>query len=333
MARRVNDRIVEPSRVPENNRFAGQLRHAALDEHVEALRAPLAQSFNVSTSPTRATFCRVRPSLVVLPRSSVSTCSNAWIVRQRSCSTVPGASFGKISMRRRNAASSTALFPCFLALLIQPWSFSTSSQFAISASILASGFIAWLEKRGYVTGENPWSRQRFDTRNGQGSAAKRPFTDDEVARLLTGIVAQPLADMCRVAALTGMRINEIAELRAGDVGDGEIAVRKGKTKAAVRSIPIHPDISAILKRRTDGKPATADVFHEIPPQRSAERGRAAPVGQAFVKSRRNLGVDERAEGVRQSAVDFHSFRRWFDRKALDAFARGARGFTPWTLAR
>lgn len=195
-----------------------------------------------------------------------------------------------------------------------------------------SGFWVWLDQRGYVTGDNPWSRQRFSKRSKDAREYKRPFTDGEVVTLLTGIVTQPLSDMCRVAALTGMRINEIAELRGGDVADGEIIVRKGKTEAAVRSIPIHPDIAAILTTRTNRKPATAYVFHELPTQRGTERSRAAPACQAFTYARRKLGVDERVEGVRESAIDFHSFRRWFDRKARDAFTRGARGFTPWTIA-
>lgn len=158
------------------------------------------------------------------------------------------------------------------------------------------GFWEWLGQRGHVTGDNPWSRQRFSARSKHGKKSKRPmtkrpFTDEEVARLLTGIDAQPLSDMSRVAALSAMRINEIAELRVGDVAGGEIAVRKGKTDAAVRSIPIHPDIAAILKKRTAGKPASGYVFHELATQRNAARSSAAPICQLFTRIRRKLGVD------------------------------------------
>jgi integrase len=129
-----------------------------------------------------------------------------------------------------------------------------------------------------------------------------------------------------------MRVAEIAALRVRDVAGGAITVRKGKTIAAARTVPIHPDIAAILAGRAKGKPADAHVFDELPTQRSAARSRASPVSQAFTRARRALGVDERIEGMRQSAVDFHSFRRWFIRKAVDALECGATGFTPWTIA-
>lgn len=44
-------------------------------------------------------------------------------------------------------------------------------------------------------------------------------------------------------------------------------------------------------------------------------------------------MDERPlGGQRQSYIDFHSFRRWFMRKAVDALEKGAKGFTQWTIA-
>ena len=43
-------------------------------------------------------------------------------------------------------------------------------------------------------------------------------------------------------------------------------------------------------------------------------------------------MDERIAGSRQSRIDFHSFRRWFIRKAIDALHRGAKGYDPWTIA-
>jgi hypothetical protein len=76
--------------VPQDDRLADELWHILLDQHVKAivLLLAVAQSWSVSITPTRATFCRVRPSRVVLPRSSLSMRSKAWIVRQKSCSTL-----------------------------------------------------------------------------------------------------------------------------------------------------------------------------------------------------------------------------------------------------
>jgi integrase len=61
--------------------------------------------------------------------------------------------------------------------------------------------------------------------------------------------------------------------------------------------------------------------------------RSSVLVKAFTRYRRARGVDERAEGARQSNVDFHSFRRWFAKSARDALAEGrASGFSEWTLA-
>ena len=51
-----------------------------------------------------------------------------------------------------------------------------------------------------------------------------------------------------------------------------------------------------------------------------------PASKAYTRFRRRLGIDERADRQRQSNVDFHSWRRWFIRKAKDA------GQQPWTIA-
>lgn len=37
-------------------------------------------------------------------------------------------------------------------------------------------------------------------------------------------------------------------------------------------------------------------------------------------------------GLRQSNIDFHSFRGWFVRKAVDALEKGDKGFTLWIIA-
>lgn len=57
------------------------------------------------------------------------------------------------------------------------------------------------------------------------------------------------------------------------------------------------------------------------------------MSQAFTRERRRLGVDERASLTqRQSNVDFHSWRRWFVRKAVEGIERGEKGYTAWTIA-
>jgi integrase len=198
----------------------------------------------------------------------------------------------------------------------------------------------WLAQRGHLPEGNPWEKQSVSDKTRErrrkqrepGERDKRPFTNEEAARLLVGITEQPLADFCRVAALTGMRRDEIACLRVKHIRDGIIHVPGTKTTAAVRKVPAHPDLAAIIAERSRGKLPEAFLFHELPEQTSAARGRGSPISQRFTRERRALGVDEVPEGARQSRVDLHSWRRWFIRQAIAALEQGATGFTGWTVA-
>lgn len=216
-----------------------------------------------------------------------------------------------------------------------------------------TSYWTYLKKR-WGLGDNPWTEQRIERRRarseadlleGRQSADKRPFTDDEVKTLLAGVgrgavvlkgsVATVLPDFCKLAALTGMRVDEIAGLRVSNVGEAGFSISKSKTAAGFRRIvPIHADLADIVATRIKGKKPSDYLFHELPEQAAdSKRGRGAPVSQVFTRERRRLKVDQRPlPGQRQSNIDFHSFRRWFVRKAVDALEKGAKGFTPWTIA-
>jgi integrase len=190
----------------------------------------------------------------------------------------------------------------------------------------------WLVNTGRAA-ENPWKGlSRPKAKASTPSLDKRPFTDGEARILLNAIQKQPLRDLCFIAAFSGMRLSEISELRVSHVEGGAIRLRGTKTKAARRLIPIHSELASIFSARMKYKSPDAFIIHELPDQRNPARPRSAPMTQAFTYARRTLGVDEREEGVRQSGVDFHSWRRWFIRKAADALDRGATGFNQWTIA-
>lgn len=196
-----------------------------------------------------------------------------------------------------------------------------------------SAYWAWLIKRGHAS-ENPWSRQALrlkKARNEDGEAAKRPFTDEEVGKILAN-VAGVHADLCRLAALSGMRLGEIADLRVRHVRDGVIRIAQGKTDAAARDVPVHPTITGMIASRCAGKEPDGYLFHELPNQQNAARSRGAPVSQAFTRILRRLELDDVIPGRRQARTDFHSFRRWFISKAVKALENGAVGFTAWTVA-
>lgn len=187
-----------------------------------------------------------------------------------------------------------------------------------------SGYWQWLARRGHISdGVNPWKGQEVGVVKAGGEWADegaRPLTDDELRTLLDGTDDAVMGDMMRVLALTGMRIDEAARLRVRDCMDGTFRVQtegRGKTPAATRAVPVHPDLAAIVERRTKDKAADAWLFHELgEPDRY---GRRSPTLDARLnRYRRELGVHDQPEGAKRSRVTVHSFRRWFITKALRA---------------
>jgi integrase len=195
-----------------------------------------------------------------------------------------------------------------------------------------SSYWRWLEYRGHIprSTDNPWLRQPLprpkQNRGGRSRQKEREFTDDELMTLLDpkASAGDPmLGDFMHIAALSGMRIDEIANLKAEDVklnaATKTVSIEEAKTEAGVRTVPIHPELEGIIKSRLNGKAPGDWLFDELPeypPESMSERSMI--VSKRFVTYRRRLGVDERVEGKRRSLVNFHSFRRWFITKAEQA---------------
>ncbi len=200
-----------------------------------------------------------------------------------------------------------------------------------------STYWKWLMKRGHAS-ENPWAGQSLakPRRHLQRKlGGKRPYTDEEVRTLVHGPATPLLRDAMKIAALSGMRIEEICSLRVADCAEDCFSVTRAKSPAGVRKVPIHSALREIVTARLDGKCPNDRIFDELPepPKSRAVDGRYSdPLSQAFTRYRRELGIDDRPEGEKQSNVDFHSFRRWFATKAHQALQNGATGFTPWTIA-
>ena len=176
----------------------------------------------------------------------------------------------------------------------------------------------WLVKRGHAE-TSPWAGQQLaKPSNHRGTEGKkRFFTDNETATLLAGDAGQELDDAMRVAALSGMRLEEIYRLTVADCAGGWFNLRQSKTEAGVRRVPIHSGLAGIVARRTEGKAPGAFLFDEAGVVREG-RERSAALSKRFGHYRQRVGVHERAEGKRHSAVDFHSFRRRFVNRARNA---------------
>ncbi|WP_018430112.1 DUF6538 domain-containing protein [Hoeflea sp. 108] len=195
----------------------------------------------------------------------------------------------------------------------------------------------WLLDKGHLRGtENPWAGQALPAaarqrRDAEPDRGKRPFTDDEVKTLLQGDGGPMLNDLMRVAALSGMRIEEICQLYVSDCDGGVFNIWAGKTDSARRTVPIHSGLKEIVRRRTEGKKPGDFLIDDLPPVPKSRETRSDPAAKRFTRYRRDLKVDERPNDKAKSNVDFHSFRRWFIRKARDAKLAGATGFDEWTI--
>lgn len=193
-----------------------------------------------------------------------------------------------------------------------------------------SSYWKWLIKRGHIE-VNPWSNQSLSKKLAPKSK-KRPYTDDEIRRLLSGTNDALLLDAMNVAALSGMRLEEIASLKVSDVRFGYFDIADAKTHAGVRQVPTHSGLVTTVERRTLGKTDKDFLFEELGAARAGVIERGQIITKRFITLRRRLGIEEKEEGQRQSNVDFHSFRRWFITKARDALQHEAKGYDPWTIA-
>lgn len=180
----------------------------------------------------------------------------------------------------------------------------------------------YLLRKGIAPGDkNPWDNQapHKGSLKGVSEDTERAFDEAEMRRLLAGPADAELGDLMRVAALSGMRIEEICLLKVRDCAEAVFNIRKSKTKAGIRKVPIHPALAAIVASRSKGKDPKAYLFHEAGPLKAGHK-RSAAVSKRFghYRQRDGVSVHEAAEGKRRSLVNFHSFRRWFITEATRA---------------
>ena len=121
-------------------------------------------------------------------------------------------------------------------------------------------------------------------------------------------------DAMALAMLTGMRAEELVNLRVEDCQGGVFGVRRSKTAAGERTVPIHPDLARLVAWRTKDKAAGALLMHET----ARWQDPADALGKRFRTYRERCGVDVVVKGKRRALTNFHSWRRAFISRALRA---------------
>lgn len=177
-----------------------------------------------------------------------------------------------------------------------------------------SGYWGWMIKRGYLDeNANAWERQHLPKQKTSEDEKERPFTGDEITRLMSGQPLQPyMKPLMMIAALTGARIGAIVALTVADTTDGCFRFLPQKKEKSSRLVPIHPDLVPVITLLMKDRKPSDDLFPECPRLPTDDvRERSMPAVKAFGRYREKVGVVDVVEGKRRGLVNFHSFRRWF----------------------
>ena len=201
-------------------------------------------------------------------------------------------------------------------------------------------FWDWASDTGLTDASNPWQGaarglKRRAEKALKPNGEKRPFTEAELLALLSadpqtnrnGKWGPAIYDTFRLGLLTGARQNELASLSVGRVIQSDspdvlwglrVTADVGKTKSAIRRIPLHPIARAIVERRLralpQGSGQGALLFPEcVPGGRDEKHGHY--LSKRFATFRQAVLGGE-------SPTDFHSTRRCFATFMATALANG-----------
>lgn len=162
-------------------------------------------------------------------------------------------------------------------------------------------FFAWLTARG-VTDANPFDRMASTVRASTRGAKpkRRPWQPAELSAVLHGVPTNdPLWSLTVIAAYSGMRREEVGELKASSVDGKALVIEEGKTAAAVRRVPLHPTIAPLVRRLANTSPDGYLIPGLL--RGGPDNKRAWYVGKRFGRAIRQIGVSD-------PALDFHALR-------------------------
>ena len=162
-------------------------------------------------------------------------------------------------------------------------------------------FFDWLLVRGVVE-SNPFDRMASTVKTSTRGkpSTRRPWAKGELSTVLRGISPDdPLWSLTVIAAYTGMRREEVAELKTSAVDRGVLKVEEGKTAAAVRRVPIHPILAPLIRRLV--KTSTDGYLISGLLRGGPDSKRAWYLGKRFGHVIRQLGIAD-------PGLDFHALR-------------------------
>jgi integrase len=149
------------------------------------------------------------------------------------------------------------------------------------------GFWEWLRRIEKVPEDaNPFDRLHLPKNK---APARLPFTVADVRKLIDSSDGV-LQSFILLASHTGARREELCALKVADVNDDTIKIVAGKSKAAIREIPIHRDIRDLVQK-LKAESQDGYLFPGFTEDKLGQRGRN--VGRRFTDFKRKLGYDDR----------------------------------------
>lgn len=166
-----------------------------------------------------------------------------------------------------------------------------------------SAYCRWLVSQDNLP-KNPFAGIPVPKRDARPKTKRSWFRNSkDVAKLWNASIEigdKPLADMILICAYTGMRIEEAARLQVSDLIEVEgipmFNIRKAKTDAGVRQVPIHPAVLSTVKQMAED----SKDGYLIAGLEEGRQGRSGAVGKRFgrLKKKLSFGRD----------IVFHSLR-------------------------
>lgn len=137
--------------------------------------------------------------------------------------------------------------------------------------------------------------------NGNTRDKRKPFSASEVSALLSAAIKKgddQLADLIRLGMWTGCRIEEICALKVEHVHAGHIQVVEGKSKSAVREVPIHRKLAQTMARLIN-ESQDGYILSGLSENKYGDRSNA--IGKRFGRLKKAMGFGPE--------LVFHSLRK------------------------
>lgn len=124
----------------------------------------------------------------------------------------------------------------------------------------ARGYWRYLAAKELVPVESkPFDGRYIPNKSKQIDTSRQAYTAAEAVGLLQAAIDKPdpkLADLIRLGMYTGARREELCAMKVDDIADGYMTIRQAKTRAGLRTIPVHARLRPVLARlsndSTDG---------------------------------------------------------------------------------